>query len=93
MKTLWAMWLIAGLPALAAPLIWFAGLFAFLAHGFSDAQRLYIVAGMAYPLVYLACLILSVRLARGGDPAAAMKRMAIAIAWLVGLLVLAPVLE
>lgn len=91
MKLLWAMWVVGGLPALAAPLIWFAGLFAFLAQGNTDAQRAYIAAGMAYPLVYLGCLIFSVGLARGGDPLAAMKLMLIAVVWLVLVLLLWPV--
>ncbi|MGQ0621308.1 MAG: hypothetical protein ACT4QA_15515 [Panacagrimonas sp.] len=93
MKALWAMWLIGGLPALAAPLIWFAGLFAVIAEGFTAAQRYHVMACMAYPLVYLLCLIVSIGRARGGDPAAAARVMLVAVAWLAAVVLLWPVHE
>ena len=92
MTTLWLLRIVAGLPALCAPILWFGGLFAFLAQGISNAQRAYIVAGMAYPLVYLASFIASVGFVRTGDVVAAQAAMAAALAYLVAVLALWPVL-
>ena len=92
MTTLWLLRIIGGLPALSAPILWFAGLFAFLAHGISNAQRMYVLAGMAYPLVYVACFVASVSLVRSGDVAAAQSAMAGALAYGVVVLALWPVL-
>jgi len=92
MSTLWLLRIVAGVPALSAPLLWFAGLFAFLAQGITDAQRLYIVAGMAYPFVYVACLFASTGFMRAGDPVAAQGAIGVALAYLVVVLALWPLL-
>lgn len=92
MTTVWLLRIAAGLPALLAPLLWFGGLFAFLAQGITDAQRAYIVAGMAYPLVYVGCFVASVNFVRAGDVVAAQWAIAVALAYLVAVLALWPVL-
>jgi len=92
MTTLWLLRILAGLPALSAPILWFGGLFAFLAEGIGTAQRLYVLAGMAYPLLYVGCFIASVGFVRSGDVAAAQSAMAGAMAYLVIVLALWPVL-
>lgn len=92
MTTLWILRIVAGLPALSAPLLWFAGLFAFLAQGITDVQRTYILAGMAYPIVYVGCFLASVSYVRAGDVAAAQWAIAVALLYLVAVLALWPVL-
>jgi cobalamin biosynthesis protein CobD/CbiB len=92
MTTLWLLRIIGGLPALTAPILWFGGLFAFLAEGISDAQRMYVLAGMAYPLVYVGCFVASVGFVRSGDIPAAQFAMAGALAYGVVVLALWPVL-
>jgi hypothetical protein len=92
MTTLWLLRIVTGLPALSAPILWFAGLFAFLAQGISDAQRYYILAGMAYPFVYVGCFLASVSFARAGDIASAQWAIAGALAYLVVVLALWPLL-
>ena len=92
MTTLWFLRILGGLPALTAPILWFGGMFAFLAQGITDAQRAYIAAGMAYPLAYVGCFIASSSLVRSGDIATAQWVMAGALGYLVVLLVLWPVL-
>ena len=91
MTALWLLRIIGGLPALSAPILWFGGLFAFLAEGISMAQRMYVLAGMAYPLVYIACFVVSVGFVRSGDVAAAQSAMAVALAYGVIVLALWPV--
>ena len=90
MNMLWMMWLIGGVPALAAPVIWLGGLFAFLAQGVPDSQRFWILAGMLYPLVYLVCLIMSIGEMRGGDLVSARTTMKFAMGWIVAVLVTWP---
>jgi hypothetical protein len=92
MTTLWCLRILSGLPALSAPILWFGGLFAFLAEGITTAQRMYVLAGMAYPLVYVACFVISVGLVKSGDVAAAQSAMAAALAYLVLVLALWPLL-
>jgi cobalamin biosynthesis protein CobD/CbiB len=87
---LWILRILGGLPALTAPLLWFGGLFAFLAEGLSDAQRMYILAGMAYPLVYIGCFIVSSGMVRAGDIAGAEMVMGGALVYLVLVLALWP---
>lgn len=91
MTTLWLLRIIAGLPALSAPILWFAGLFAFLAEGITIAQRLYVLAGMAYPLVYLVCFTISTSFVQSGDVSGAQGAMSCALAYLVIVLALWPV--
>ena len=92
MTTLWLLRILAGLPALSAPLLWFGGLFAFLAEGIGMAQRLYVLAGMAYPLIYVGCFVVSTGFVRSGDIAAAQTAVACALAYLVIVLALWPFL-
>lgn len=92
MSTLWLLRILGGLPAVSAPILWFGGLFAFLAEGITTAQRMYVLAGMAYPLFYVACFIVSMGFVRSGDVTTAQWIMAAALGYLAIVLVLWPVL-